>query len=105
MSTLESVITSKIKQFVEVVDKQAEVYLFGSRARKDSHENSDWDLLILTPSEVDLKYEQKFRHKLFELELEFGIALSVFAYSEQKWNTKYTSTPFYKNILRDRIKL
>jgi len=105
MNNINSVITSKIKEYVKSVDTQAEVYLFGSRARNDESENSDWDLLILTPSDVNLEYEQKFRHKLFELELEFAIALSVFAYSEKEWNTKYTSTPFYTNILHDRIKL
>jgi len=96
-------ILKKIKEYVEEINPLSEVVLFGSRARGEEREDSDWDILILTPNTVDLKEEQRFRHKLFELELEYGQAISTFVYSKSDWNSKHQITPLYKNIEREGI--
>lgn len=98
-------ILQQIKAFAKSVEPNAEVILFGSRARDEAKEESDWDILILTPYPVDLKTEQKFRHKLFELELEYGQAISTFVYSKQDWNGKQRATPLYQNIKREGVTL
>jgi len=98
-------ILQQIKAYVKSVEPKSEVILFGSRARDEAKEESDWDILILTPYPVDLKTEQKFRHKLFELELEYGQAISTFVYSKQDWNGKHKVTPLYKNIKREGVTL
>ena len=74
MKGLKEEILLKIKKYVATIDPSSEVILFGSQARNEEKENSDWDILILTNLPTDLKGEQKFRHKLFELELEYGVA-------------------------------
>lgn len=38
-----------IKQNVREVDPTAEVWLYGSRARGEAREDSDWDVLVLSP--------------------------------------------------------
>ena len=93
-----TLILGKVKALVKTTDPEAEVILFGSRARGDAREDSDWDILILTPKTVTLKVEQAFRHKLFELELEYGQAISTFVYSKADWNDKHSVTPFYHNV-------
>jgi len=98
-------LSEKIKAYVKGLDPEAEVILFGSRARGEAHEDSDWDMLILTERPVTLKVEQSFRHKLFELELEFGQSISVFVYSKSDWNGKQRSTPLYHNIQAEGILL
>jgi len=98
-------ILSNIKSTVREVDKQAEVILFGSQSRDEENENSDWDILILSSKPTNLKNEQTFRHKLFELELIYGVALSTFVYSKTEWKNKHYITPFYQNIQKDGIKL
>ena len=35
-----------VKEKILEIDKNAEVILFGSRARGDFHEESDWDFLV-----------------------------------------------------------
>lgn len=95
----------KIRQYVEEIEPQAEVVLFGSRARGNEKDDSDWDILILVPGEASLKEEQRFRHKLFELELEFEEAISTFVYSKSDWTSKHRITPLYKNIEREGIAL
>lgn len=96
-------ILQKIKRYVWAIEPQSEVILFGSRARGEERADSDWDILILTPGSVDLKEEQKYRHKLFEIELEYDQAISTFVYSKSQWNDKHKATPLFQNIQREGI--
>jgi len=96
-------ILDRIKEYVKEIEPESEVILFGSRARNESREDSDWDILILVPDEVSLKEEQAFRHKLFELELLYGQAISTFVYSKSDWEKKHQVTPLYQNIKREGI--
>ncbi len=92
-------VTDKIKEVVKLSDAEAQVILYGSRARGDARKDSDWDILILlNKPNVTLKDEQELRHKLFDVELETGEAISTFVYSLNDWNGKMTITPFYKNV-------
>jgi len=93
----------KIKSYAQAIDKEAVVILFGSRARGTAREDSDWDILILVPGPVTLKLEQAFRHKLFELELEYGQAISTFVYSKTDWSGKYRVTPLFQNVAKEGI--
>lgn len=96
---------SLIKEYVRFVDPKAQVILYGSRARGDSHTDSDWDILILTDNTVDLVTEKRFRDKLYDLELETGEAISVFIYSKKEWETKQRISPFYENVTQEGIRL
>jgi predicted nucleotidyltransferase len=96
-------ILARISKSVQETEPQAEIVLFGSRARGEERKDSDWDILILVPYSVDLTTEQKFRHKLFELELEYGQVFSTFVYSKPEWEKKHHVTPFYKNIEKEGI--
>lgn len=100
---LSATIRGKVKESVKALDPEAEVILFGSRARGDARKDSDWDFLILTPNAVTLKVEQAFRHKLFEIELEYGQAISTFVYSTTDWDGKHSVTPLYHNIKEEGI--
>jgi predicted nucleotidyltransferase len=93
----------QIKKSVKEIEPESEIILFGSRARGDEREDSDWDLLILVPYEAGLKEEQQFRHKLFDLELEFGQAISTLVKSKKEWESKYRITPLCQNILQEGI--
>ena len=98
-------ILEKIKSLIYGIEPKSEIILFGSRARGDEREDSDWDLLILVPKPADLKEEQKFRHKLFDLELEYGQSISTFVHSKEDWEGKYKITPLYHNIKEEGIKI
>src|SRR5680860_697270 len=86
-------ILQQIKKVVKSVEPKSEIILYGSRARGDEREDSDWDLLILVPYTADLKEEQKFRHKLFDVELEFDQAISTLVKSRKEWESKFRVTP------------
>lgn len=98
-------ITHLIRQTINDLDPEAEVILYGSRARGDERSESDWDILILTNYSVDLRTEQNFREKLYDLELVTAEPFSVFVYSKQYWTTQQRITPFYDNVNQEGIHL
>ena len=105
MEKTKSQIRRLIREYVNSVDSKAEVILYGSRARGDERADSDWDILILTDYPVDLATEEKFRDKLYDLELEIDEPLSVFIYSKNEWKRRQRITPFYKNVNKEGIAL
>ncbi|MEA3443109.1 MAG: nucleotidyltransferase domain-containing protein [Bacteroidota bacterium] len=98
-------ISQLIRQCVNSVDPNADVILYGSRARGDERIDSDWDILVLTDYSVDLAEERKFRYKLYDLELETGEPLSIFVYSKKDWKTKQRITPFYENVIQEGVRI
>ncbi|MFO7789429.1 MAG: nucleotidyltransferase domain-containing protein [Bacteroidales bacterium] len=94
-----------IRENVNKIDPGAEVILYGSRARGDEKTDSDWDILILTDYEVNPLIERKFRYKLYDLELDFGEAFSIFVYSKHEWQNKQSISPFYQNVKQEGIQL
>ena len=105
MKTKTKNISQLIRQRVNDIDREADVILYGSRARGDERKDSDWDILILTAYAADLEVEKRFREHLYELELETGESFSVFVYSKQEWTTRQSITPFYQNVIEEGIYL
>ena len=106
MTAREKHIFQLITRRIKELDSHAEVILYGSRARGQSRTDSDWDILVLLDREdVTLKTEQKFRHHLFDIELEIGEPISVFVRSRSVWESKYRFTPLYKSIKAEGVKV
>lgn len=105
MKTRTEFITHLIRNYINTIDPKADVILYGSRARGDERQDSDWDILILTDYAVSLFEERKFRNKLYDLELETGEAFSVFVYSKNDWQTKQKITPFYHNVSLEGLRI
>ena len=105
MKTKTQYITRLIRNNINSIDPTADVILYGSRARGDERQDSDWDILILTNYAADLETERKFRNKLYDLELETGEAFSVFVYSQNDWQTKQKITPFYYNVSHEGVRI
>lgn len=93
-------IQNKVKAF----DVNAEVILFGSRARGDFKKDSDWDLLILLNTVVNEKIKEEIRNELFEFELETEEVISSIIQSKKGWN-ELKITPLYKIIEKEGIKV
>ena len=98
-------ISTLIKQAVGRIDSNAQIILYGSRARGTERVDSDWDILILTDYPVDIVKERVFRNALYDLELETGEPFSVFVYSKIDWDTKLIITPFYVNVTNEGVRI
>ena len=98
-------IAELIKKNILEIDKNAEIILYGSRARGDDNEKSDWDILVLTDYPVDYKIESRFIENIYKLELETEEVFSIFVYSKEEWNTKQKISPLYDNVSNEGILL
>ena len=82
------------------------MFFFGSRARGDAEEMSDWDFLVVVPGDLDLDREQSIRHRLYEIEWELGPVISSIILTREQWNSElYRELPFSKNVRREGIVL
>ena len=94
----------RCRNAMEFIDHSVKVILYGSRARGDAEPESDYDLLIITDREVNLKREDIFRRQLFPIELETGVVFTVILVSRKDWDSAlYGAMPFYQNVERDGI--
>ncbi len=98
-------ISSLIKKSVLEIEPSSEVILYGSRARGDERSDSDWDIIVLTNLDADIETERKFRHKLYDLELETGESFSVFVYSKHNWQNIQKITPFFRNVTAEGLRI
>jgi|SRR4051794_9632263 predicted nucleotidyltransferase len=99
-------ILQEIKQAVLEVDSTAEVVLFGSRARGDFHEESDWDILILVDKEeADFKFKKEIRNALFDLELKYGEVITGIVCNRFFWKNKLDVSPLYLEVQKDGVVL
>lgn len=99
-------IKNKISVSVHKVDPNAEVYLFGSRARGTNSIKSDWDILILIDElKVTNDIEDKFRDDLYDIELASGQIISTLIYPKSYWKSNLSYSPLYQNIQKDGILL
>ena len=85
----------------KLLPPDAQLILFGSQARNDAHEESDWDLLIL----LNDKYLQQdnfgnYAYPFVELGWEYGTYFSPKIYTYSEWNDR-KGTPFYENVNKE----
>ncbi len=96
-------ITHRLKKKITTIDPEVEIYLFGSRARGDFRNDSDWDVLVLTERELNYKLENKIRSIIFEIELEVEEPISTLIYSKKEW-MELEVTPLYQNIKSEGVR-
>lgn len=102
---LEEQIRKDIARSVKEVAPNAEVYLFGSRARSNASQDSDWDILVLVDDENLGALEDRIRDRIFDLELNYEQVFSLFIFSFQNWHQRQNITPFYYQVNKDAINL
>ncbi|MEN8157324.1 MAG: nucleotidyltransferase domain-containing protein [Bacteroidota bacterium] len=93
-----------VKSKITEIDPDARIILFGSRARGDFYEDSDWDFLILTKLSVNQDLKNRISDSLFETELETENVLTGLVHNMDSWSS-YSNTPVFKNISRDGIEI
>ena len=96
----------RVKQAVHEVEPDADIVLYGSRARGDAHAESDWDFLILLDGVVDETRTDAIRHRLYEIEWDCGEVLCSIVRSRQEWDSSLQqATPFAKKLREQGIHL
>jgi len=102
----EEEIIEKIVRTLNKIAPDSEIYLYGSRARGNATNASDWDLLILLNlMNVSFDFETKVMDDIYEIELETGEVISPLIYSIKEWNEKHSITPLFENIQKEGIRI
>ncbi len=101
---LSSFIISTLKTIVTQYDHHATIILFGSRARGDYHEESDWDFLILTSiQESDLLKEKMRKEILYEIEFKTDQHIAAIFHNKNIWQQDHQVTNLFKSIAEEGI--
>ena len=95
-----------IKEVIaQVMPTGARMVLFGSQARNDASEDSDWDILILLDKEkLEEADHDKYVYPLFELGWKIDVEIHPIMYTLEDWLERNFSL-FYKNVEQDGIVL
>jgi uncharacterized protein len=96
----------QIRRAVLEVEPGARIILYGSRSRRDAVIESDWDLLILVDGPLDDDRTDRVRHRLYEVEWEFGEVISSIVRNREEWNSSlFQAMPFHQRVEREGIGL
>ena len=90
----------------QLLPEGTSLWLFGSRARGDNREDSDWDILVLLNREgrATGKDYDEIGYPLNELFWQHGQDVNTIIQTRSEWQQK-SFTPFYKNVMQDAIAL
>lgn len=95
-----------VKRYILEVDSNAEITLYGSRARGDSRTDSDWDFLVLTDREdIEELADQLRKVLLRKVELPFTQVVSLLVRNKNKWSSDYQLSGIYDSIKQEGIQL
>ena len=102
-TTLQNIREGIDKILANILPLKSSAILFGSRARGDARNDSDWDVLILldkdriTQSDID-----EVSYPIRELGWKLDAMVNPIMYTLKDWNSK-SFTPFYKNVMREGV--
>ena len=95
-------ITDKAKA---IVPPHSELILFGSRARGDAHEGSDWDILILLDKDrICFDDYALYSYPFRELGWDLGQYINVVLFTKKGWQ-KDAASPFNENVNEEGIRI
>lgn len=75
----------KIKSAVLEEIPDAQLYLFGSRVTGKVHEESDWDILVITKAIANRELRKKIHYKLFPFNLKIDGIIEATIVNENDW--------------------
>ena len=80
----------------------AEIILYGSKARGDDEKFSDIDVLVLLDKEVNNSLEEEIFSTAFQAELKYDVIFGIIVYSKKFWNSNLgRAMPLHWNIDRE----
>ena len=77
------------------------IYLFGSRARGDFNEDSDYDILLAFDRKIDSKFEEKIIRDICKYDVEYNVFLDTQIYDLN--DILNPITPFRNNVKEEGI--
>ena len=84
-------------------DSVKDVVLFGSQARGDSNDYSDYDILIVLNKDYSGKDENQILDLCYDIDLKYNILLDVHLLSNHELNSIRGKQPVFFNALKSGL--
>ena len=98
-------IINMIRDTIREAEPTAQIILYGSRARGDAREDSDWDVLdIVDKPRLTLKERGNIQYPIWDKGLDVGEEINVFSYTRRQWEQAPPSM-FKHNVMNEGITL
>ena len=98
-------ILNLIRTTIREVEPNAQIILYGSRARGDAHKGSDWDVLVIVDKpRVTVEEKGNIEYPAWDKGLGMSEEINVFAHSKKQWEQAPPSL-FKFNIMNEGIAL
>ena len=101
-------IISMIRDTIREAEPTAQIILYGSRARGDAREDSDWDVLaIVDKPRLTLEERGNIQYPIWDKGLDMGEEINVFPYTKKQWDQAPPSLfkPISKGVKQFRLML
>lgn len=93
---------ARVKRTVQALEPEADMILYGSRVRDETHAESDWDFLMLLDGEVDAARTDAIRHCLYDIEWDSGEVLSSIIRSRQEWDSPLLRVTPFSTVIHEQ---
>ncbi len=101
--TADTDLLQRCKKAIRTVVPDADIILYGSRARGDAKDDSDYDLLVLVDRLADVALHARLISEISPLEGD-GAVLTLSVHNRDIWNSKmYQAMPFHENVDREGV--
>jgi len=100
----ESAAINRLKEVLTRDFGLVKLVLYGSKARGDSHRESDIDVLVVLRDEFDWRTKHAVYDVCFDINLEYDVLLQPIIYSQARYNDPLIrATPLYQNVLEEGV--
>lgn len=80
-------------------DDLKDIVLFGSQVNGQSHNDSDFDILIILTKKADWKIEREISDLCYEVDLKYNIITDTHVIGEPELNTLRGKQPIFVNAI------
>ncbi len=102
MDAISTLVKKKVKEALTF----SRILLFGSRARNDADEQSDYDLLVVVPNSISIREKISVRTSIRKKLLVSGIRSDILIQSEEELKSKkLIPGHIIKTIMREGVTL
>jgi predicted nucleotidyltransferase len=100
----ESAAVERLKQILTRDFGLVKLVLYGSKARGDSHPESDIDVLLVLRDEFDWRTKHAIYDVCFNVNLEYDVLIQPVIYSQARYDDPLIkATPLYQSLLEEGV--